>query len=291
MGGNTELIQFLQRAVGYALTAQTIEQVLFFLYGTGANGKSTFLETVKAVLGDYAQQMPTDTLMSKDKSSIPNDIARLKGARFVAAMETEEGKRLSEVQVKQLTGGDTLSARFMRAEFFDFTPTHKLFVGTNHKPLIRGTDYAIWRRIRLIPFIVTIPPEERDKNLPIKLRDELSGILAWAVRGCLDWQENGLGEPDAVKGATESYRKDMDILSEFLDERCALGTGLKVKAGDLYAAYKNWSEASGEYPVSQTRFGTQMVERGFEKKKSDGIIWYLAIGLRSSDENSGRYGD
>ena len=183
MAGNERLISFLQRAVGYSLTGITSERVIFFLHGMGANGKSTFLGTIAAMMGDYAQRTPTETLLAKKENAIPNDIARLRGARFVYASETEDGKRLAESAIKDLTGGDTVSARFMRGEWFDFKPTFKLWVATNHKPVVRGTDSAIWDRIRLIPFTVTIPEDERDKHLPARLLAELPGILAWiAVR-------------------------------------------------------------------------------------------------------------
>lgn len=193
MNDNAELISFLQRAVGYSLTGSTREQCLFMLYGCGANGKTTFLEAISDVLAGYAQRTPTDTLLAKDTSGISNDIARLKGARFVVASEVEEGKRMAESLVKQMTGGEKMTARFMRAEYFEFMPHFKLWVGTNHKPVIRGTDQAIWRRIKLIPFNVTIPPEERDKNLLNKLRREMPGILNWAVMGCMDWQKKRPG--------------------------------------------------------------------------------------------------
>src|SRR5262249_54371075 len=153
-----------------------------------------------------------------------NDVARLKGARFVSAIEAEDGRRLAEALIKQMTGGDTMTARFLYGEFFEFLPEFKIFLAVNHKPLIRNTDHAIWRRIRLVPFTVTIPEAERDKDLPAKLRRELSGILAWAVQGCLDWQRAGLGMPEAVKAATAEYRAEMDVLDQFLAERCEIGS-------------------------------------------------------------------
>ena len=222
MDGNEQLIDFLQRAVGYALTGETSEQCLFIFYGSGANGKSTFLQTMSYVLGDYSMSTPTETLLVKRRGAIPNDVARLKGARFVIACEADAENRLAESLIKQMTGGDTISARFLHQEWFDFEPTHKVFFGTNHKPVIKGTDYAIWRRIRLVPFEITIPEGERDKNLPEKLKAEADGILAWAVQGCLVWQQQGLGVPEEVKAATDSYREEMDILGEFLKDRCRL---------------------------------------------------------------------
>ena len=279
MDGNQDLIRFLQRAIGYSLTGLTREQVLFLLYGLGANGKSTLLEALAMLLGDYAQQADFATFLVRRNEGPRNDIARLRGARFVSATEAESGARMSEVLVKQLTGGDTVTARFLHQEFFDFKPEFKLWLAANHKPVIRGTDNAMWRRIKLIPFAVTIPESEQDKNLPAKLQAELSGILAWAVRGCLEWQEHGLGEPEAVKAATGEYREEMDVLGDFLAECCILELGATAKATELYRNYKSWCEQNGIRELSQRVFGSGLTERGVERqRKTDG--WYrLGIGL------------
>lgn len=263
LAGNRSLIAFVQRAIGYSLTGSTRERVLFLPYGTGSNGKSTLIETIRTLLGDYAQRTPTETLIAKRENSIPNDVARLRGARFVSAVETEEGKRLAEALVKDLTGGDTIAARFMRGEWFDFKPSFKLWLGTNHKPVIRGTDNAIWNRIRLLPFTVTIPEHEQDKELPNKLRAELPGILTWAVRGCLDWQRYGLGLPDEVRSATDSYRAEQDVIAGFLQDSCIIDRQASVTAKALYEAYKRWCDDTGEYTSSQRRVGTSLTERGF----------------------------
>lgn len=263
MAGNVDLIYFLQRSVGYTLTGNTSEQCLFFLHGCGANGKSTLINTIGKLMGDYGLQTPTETLMVKKGDGVNNDIARLKGARFVSAVETEEGRRLAEVLVKQLTGGDIITARFLHAEFFEFRPTFKLWLAANHKPVIRGTDNAIWRRIRLIPFNVTIPEAERDKELPEKLKTELPGILAWAVEGCVAWQVEGLDPPDEVRLATQGYREEMDVLAGFLAECCVVAEYRKAAASDLYAAYVKWCEANGERIQSQRAFGMRLTERGF----------------------------
>lgn len=274
MNDNAELISFLQRAVGYSLTGSTREQCLFMLYGCGANGKTTFLEAISDVLAGYAQRTPTDTLLAKDTSGISNDIARLKGARFVVASEVEEGKRMAESLVKQMTGGEKMTARFMRAEYFEFMPHFKLWVGTNHKPVIRGTDQAIWRRIKLIPFNVTIPPEERDKNLLNKLRREMPGILNWAVMGCMDWQKNGLGEPEEVIKATNDYRSEMDVLTRFITDCCTTNTQRSIKSSVLYKKYAEWSRDNNEFTLSQTKFSTRMQEKGFSKiRTSRGMVW------------------
>ena len=274
MNDNAELISFLQRAVGYSLTGSTREQCLFMLYGCGANGKTTFLEAISDVLAGYAQRTPTYTLLAKDTSGISNDIARLKGARFVVASEVEEGKRMAESLVKQMTGGEKMTARFMRAEYFEFMPHFKLWVGTNHKPVIRGTDQAIWRRIKLIPFNVTIPPEERDKNLLNKLRREMPGILNWAVMGCMDWQKNGLGEPEEVIKATNDYRSEMDVLTRFVSDCCTTATQRGTKSSELYKKYAEWSKDNGEFALSQTKFSTRMQEKGFNKTRTNrGMVW------------------
>mgnify|MGYP002345432775 FL=1 len=286
MGSKASLVQFLQRTTGYSLTGVTGERALFFLYGMGANGKSTFLETIKAMLGDYAMRTPTETLLAKHDGAIPNDVARLKGARFVSASEAEEGKRLAESLVKALTGGDTISARFMRSEWFDFKPEFKLWLATNHKPIIRGTDKGIWDRIKLIPFEVRIPDEEQDKRLPAKLMEELEGVLAWAVQGCLDWQQHGLGMPDEVRAAVDDYRAEMDILATFMDDRCIVQRGEKVGSTALYEAYKAWCDGSGERAMSQKSLSTRLKERGFESRRAGaqgGVMWF-GIGLNDGKE-------
>jgi putative DNA primase/helicase len=258
-----ELRQFVQRAVGYSATGNTSEQCMFIHHGPGANGKSTFQETVSAALGDYAMRTPTETLLVKRTGGVPNDVARLKGARFVTASETEEGRRLAESLVKDLTGQDTISARFMWAEWFDFKPTHALHLSTNHKPEIRGTDAAIWRRIRLIPWAVTIPSAEQDRELPEKLRAELPGVLGWIVRGCLEWQREGLRAPEEVRQATRAYRAEMDVLAAFLADCCVRGEEETAFAGELWGAWKSWCEETGEQHGTQKRFGGRLAERGF----------------------------
>ena len=262
-----DLRAFVQRAVGYSATGDTSEQCMFINHGTGANGKSTFQEAIAAALGDYAMRAPTEMLLAKRSDGVPNDVARLKGARFVSASETEEGRRLAESRIKDLTGQDTITARFMKAEWFDFAPTHKLWLSTNHKPEIRGTDAAIWRRIRLVPWAVTIPPAEQDKKLPIALRHELAGILAWVVRGCLQWRREGLQAPDEVRKATGEYRAEMDVLAGFLVECCELDTGHWEYAKDLYECYKRWCDENGERPEPQRKFGGRLGERGFQRDR------------------------
>jgi putative DNA primase/helicase len=285
MADNRALVKFLQRAVGYALTGMTTEQVLFFLYGTGANGKSTFIETCRNLVSDYAQQADFDTFVPKENGHPRNDLARLTGARFVAAVEAAQGRQLAENVIKQATGSDTITARFLYREYFEFTPQFKLFLVANHKPVVVGTDEAIWRRIRLIPFTVTIPPDERDKQLLEKLHRELPGILAWAVRGCLDWQRDGLGEPEAVSNATAAYRREMDVMADFIDEHCVLGEHETEDAGLLYEKFKEWSLQNGEGAATQKKFGAQLRERGFEAGKKRGSRCWFGLRLRHVAED------
>ena len=257
--------RFFKKLCGYALTGDVSEQLLAVLYGTGANGKSTVLNALLAVLGGYGMQAAPDLLVAK-KGSHPTELADLFGMRFVASIEVEDGSRLAESLVKQLTGGDRVKARRMRQDFWEFEPTHKVLMAANHKPTVRGTDNAIWRRIRLIPFTETIPPAEQDKQLPDKLRAEAAGILAWAVAGCLEWRREGLQAPEAVREATGAYRAEMDVLGAFLRECCELGPEYNVAAKDLYGAYKFWCEDNGERPETQRRFGSRLTERGgFER--------------------------
>jgi putative DNA primase/helicase len=253
---------------------------MFINHGGGANGKSTFQEAISAALGEYSMRTPTEMLLARRSDGVPNDVARLKGARFVSASETEEGRRLAESRIKDLTGQDTITARFMKAEWFDFAPTHKLWLSTNHKPEIRGTDAAIWRRIRLVPWTVSIPPAEQDKKLPEKLRSELPGILAWIVQGCLEWRRKGLQAPEEVRQATGDYRSEMDVLAAFLEECCILRSDAMASAKNLYIAYKEWCEANGEPVEKQRRFGMRLTERGLRRQKVGGVYRWYGIGLR-----------
>jgi putative DNA primase/helicase len=207
------------------------------------------------MLGDYAGQIPIDTLMHKPQGSIPNDIALLKGLRFVTSSETEEGQRLAQGRIKYLTGMSKIQARFLHREFFEFFPTYKIFFDANHQPHANASDTAVWNRIKLIPFNVSIPDEEKDRRLGEKLRGELSGILAWAVRGCLEWQKDGLQEPDVVRGATQAYRDEMDTFQEFLEDCCVIDPGETTAINSLYLSYRSWAEGSGEQPVSKKQLG------------------------------------
>ena len=280
MAGNADLIGFLQRAVGYSLTGDVSEQVLFFLHGEGLTGKSTFLTAILDLLGDYGREAAPGLLLTKRGERHPTEYADLENARFVSSVELDEGRRLAEGLVKWLTGGDRMKARKMRQDFFEFVPTYKLFLAANHKPTILGTDFAIWRRIKLVPFTVRIPEEERDGKLGDKLRKELPGILRWAVEGCLLWQEHGLQTPDEVKAATEAYRTEQDILGDFIADCCVTGPETWVSTNAIYVAYSNWCKESGEKPRTKTAFGKQLTERGFDpdRTRSEGRLW-RGIGL------------
>jgi len=277
------VIDFVRRAIGYSLTGSVGEQVLFFLHGSGANGKSVFFRAILDILGDYGKQAAPQMLMSGDRR--PTEVADLHGARFVATVEVEEGRPLAEVLVKQITGGDRITARFMRRDFFSFDPTHKIWLAANHKPIIRGTDHGIWRRIRMVPFEVTIPASEQDPTLSDKLRSELPGILAWAVRGCLEWQQTGLAAPEKILRATEAYQAEMDFITGYLDERCVVNSRASVTAGNLYSDVRNWAELSGEKLISHRAFSTRMKERGFATSSRDGSgrAVYFGLGLLTKD--------
>lgn len=278
--GDTHLQVFLQQIVGYALTGDTRGQVMFILYGTGCNGKSTFIETIASFLGDYAEATPIDTLLVKRDTDIPNDLARLKGARFVYTGEPELGRRLSEGRIKQMTGQDTITARFLHAEFFDFKPQFKLFLSTNHRPNVRGQDHAIWRRILTIPFDVRIPEDRIDPDLAEKLKAEMSGLLNWALEGCVDWLRNGLSLPQSVSRATQEYRDVMDVLHDFLENRCEINVPDSVGSSEFYNAYRTWCEDSGDKAVSQTKFSLMLEERDFQKEKTKTTRNWVGIRLK-----------
>ncbi|WP_089743624.1 phage/plasmid primase, P4 family [Gracilibacillus ureilyticus] len=292
-----ELIEFIQRSVGYALTGDTSEQVAFFLWGTGRNGKSTLMNTIKQLLGDYGKQTNADTFTTRNnEGGANNDIARLHGSRLVSTVESDDGQKLSEALIKQLTGGEPVTARFLRKEFFEYVPEFKIFFTTNHKPIVKGDDEGIWRRIRLIPFDYTIPKEEVDKHLPEKLQRELPGILKWAVDGCLAWQKEGLGEPDEVKHATDEYKEEMDLLSSFIEECCVMHGDAKVLANTLHQEYMEWAEKNGEYPIRKRPFNKRMVMKGFHKRKSTGNKTYFfgielaktSYQITENDQKSGK---
>lgn len=279
--GDKDLIRYIQKALGYSLTGSTAEQCAFFLYGTGKNGKSTFLDVVRDIFGDYAANIQPETIMvrSNTSSAINSDIARLKGARLVTSVEPNEGVRINEGLLKQLTGDDTVTARKLYSEEFEFKPEFKLWMATNHKPIIRGTDTGIWRRIHMIPFTVAIPDEKVDKNLPHKLKAEMTAIFKWCVDGCMLWQQEGLKMPRAVLDSVREYRREMDVISAFINDECTeQGT---VAAKMLYAAYCKWADQNNEYCMSNTKFGIEIGKR-YEKVKLPKGIYYNGISLFSN---------
>jgi P4 family phage/plasmid primase-like protien len=268
--------ELVGRLDGYALTGVVQDHVLPIHYGGGRNGKGVKTNTLLFIMGDYGRQIPTELLMAKRGDAHPTEKTTLWGIRFAAAVETEENRSLNVAFVKQATGGDKISARRMREDFWEFEPTHKIQLSTNHRPVIRETADAIWERVILIPWTVTIPKAERDTKLAEKLKSEGSGILAKLVRACLAWQKDGLPIPDAVRAATETYREDMDVLGSFLDTCCVVRAGAVDAADRLFAAFEKWAEENNERDASQTKFGTQLKDRGFEKSrdsKTGRIIW------------------
>jgi putative DNA primase/helicase len=276
LGGNAELIAYLQRAFGYTLSGETKEQCLFVLYGTGANGKSTLLETIRRMMGDYARNADFRTFMFQLNTTIRNDLARLVGARLVTATEVEEGMRLSEVLVKQVTGGEPLTVRLLYRECFEYYPEFKVFIGANHKPVIKGADHGIWRRIRLIPFNVTLDKDHIDKDLPEKLHSELPGILTWAVKGCQDWMAHGLTEPEAVKRATETYHEDMDDLADFIGEMCEISPQASAGTKTFYDQYRQWCQVNKLDALGKKEFGAKLEAKGHGKTKAKGGNYFFS---------------
>jgi putative DNA primase/helicase len=285
-GGKPELISYLQRAIGYSLTGEISEQCLFFLYGLGKNGKSTFVSILRKLMGPYGHKTTTDTFLTKDRGGgVKEDLANLQGKRFVVASELEDGKRLAVVLIKEMTGGETISADRKYEHQFEFTPTHKIWLSGNHKPVITDTTYSIWRRFKLIPFTVTIPQKEQDPHLSKKLEKELPGILAWAVKGCLDWQKEGLGEPDQVVDATEAYRIEQDVLGEFMEDECLLGNIAVVAKSEILKAYTDWCAKNNQLPINQRAFRGKLIERGIiEHRGTGGTRQWRGITLKTTPQ-------
>ncbi len=274
---------FLARLAGYSLTGDVGEHVLPIHHGRGRNGKGVFTNTKLHVLGDYGQAIPTDLLMQKRGETHPTEKTVLFGIRFAAASESEEGRSMNVALVKAFTGGDPISARRMREDFWVFQPTHKIELSTNHRPIIRETADAIWERVHLVPWAVQIPKIERDKKLEMKLKAEASGILTWMVRHCVDWQRDGLAVPDSVRAATASYREAEDLFAIFLTERAVLDAKAEAGATALQEAYKAWAEERNEKELSHKALSSKLEERGFAKgrdSKTGRTVW---SGLRLHD--------
>jgi putative DNA primase/helicase len=282
MDYKTDVINFVQTAVGWAMTGDISEQTMFILFGTGANGKSTFLNTIMYLLGDYAIATPTESFMRKNGDQNTNDIARLRGARFVTTTEAEQGRRLSEPIIKQITGNDRMTARFLYGEFFNFVPTFKIFMATNHKPVIKGTDHGIWRRIKLIPFTTRIEEEKQDKQLEEKLRAEASGILNWLLEGTARWQREKLKAPAAILNATEDYRGEMDIIGNFVKECCIQKPGVSIRVRELFKAYQDWCMQNNEHVCSERFLSLRLQEIGFQRTRTAEARFWVGVALRSA---------
>lgn len=268
--GDTEMESYLQRAVGYTLTGSTREQCLFFLHGVGnegngSNGKSTFIETVMAAMGEYAIVGAQSLLLTKRNETHPTELAAVHGARLVAVQEMQANRTWDEVTIKTLTGDRVITARRMYEDFWNFTPTHKFWISGNGKPTVRGTDDGIWRRFRMIPFEAVFRDGARDVMLPEKLLGELPGVLAWAVAGCTAWQKRGLDEPAKIKAATAAYRKEQDTIGQFLEDVCLLEAGGRVKRSDMRRAYEWWCEQEGFHLIGARALTEQLRSRGLEE--------------------------
>ena len=282
-GDDSRLVQFIQKAVGYSLTGITTEQVLFFVYGkSGSNGKSTLVNLIRDMLGDYGLHTPTETLLVKQyDNAIPADLARLDGARMVTAIEANFNRHLDEARIKSMTGGEPITARFMRQNYFQFLPVLKLWLVANDQPRVRGTDEAFWRRVRVIPLTIKIPEAERDPDLPNKLRNEWPGILAWAVRGCLKWQSSSLETPGVVERATKGWRKEMDHLKRFVSEQVDIAPGIKVGASQLFDRYGHWCVQQGEQSLKVQDFKHRLQEvLDVTHTRVKGRSWWRGIKLR-----------
>lgn len=278
--GDQKVIRYIQKALGYSLTGSTREQIMFILFGKGRNGKSIFVEVISEILGDYSNNMQAKSLMVKKNDNVNTDIARLSKARFVTSSEPNEGFRFDEGLIKQLTGGDKVTARFLYAEEFEYTPKFKIWVSTNHKPIIRGTDDGIWRRLVLIPFDVQIPEEKVDKDLKYKLLREAPAILNWMAEGAYMWMQEGLAMPEKLKEASKAYRNEMDVIEQFIEDECKRVDDGKEKAHELYELYKKWADDNGNYKMSNKDFGIKMKEK-FKYKKTNSGMFYFGLKIPS----------
>jgi putative DNA primase/helicase len=287
--GDEQLIEYVQRVAGYALTGKTSEHAMFFCYGTGANGKSTMLNTLSGILGDYCAVPQIETFTASNTDRHPTEMAMLRGARIVIANETEEGRRWAEAKIKAVTSGDPITARQMRQDPFTFVPQFKLIMAGNHKPGLSGVDEAIRRRMNLIPFAVTIPENDRDPELFEKLKNEWPGILAWMIEGCLKWQKKGLQPPVAVQKATELYLESEDTLTLWTDECCEKEVAAWEKSSDLFDSWKEWADRAAEYVGSQKRFVQALEAKGFKQQRKNKGRGFLGVRLKEKDKKAALY--
>jgi putative DNA primase/helicase len=282
---DAELRAFLKRWCGYSMTGATTEHKFCFAYGTGANGKSTFINTITGILGDYATIADTGTFIASRIDRHPTDVAKLHGFRLVVAQETEKGRRWDEAKIKSMTGGDKMTARFMRCDFFDFTPKFKLWITGNYKPILSNVDEAMRRRMLLVPFTVQIPPEDRDPDLFEKLKAEWPAILRWMIDGCLEWQQIGLAPPAIISEATDAYFEDQDLIKQWLDE-CTEDGGpyAFTSTSRLFASWKTWCDARGLVTGNAQNLSDALHDRGFEKKRTGQAKGFKALTLKTQEE-------
>jgi putative DNA primase/helicase len=281
-GGDGELIKYLQRVAGYCLTGHVSEHALFFLHGTGNNGKGVFVNTLVGIWGEYAFVAPAEMFIESHNERHPTELASLLGARLVASSETPSGRHWNESRIKMLTGGDHIAARFMRGDYFNFAPQFKLLISGNHKPSLRAVNEAIRRRMHLVPFTVVIPEKERDLNLTTKLRTEWPGILQWAINGCAEWRRIGLCPPKAVVKATESYLQGEDNILTWIEERAVEEPNAEATTSELFASWKDWCEQSGARCGSKKAFSGALTDKGFKSDHSrKGTVFFgIQLGQR-----------
>ena len=275
---------YLARLLGHALEGRIVSHVLPIFHGDGGNGKGTLIAAVLAALGDYADAADPELLTARTFDAHPTGTADLYGLRLAVLHESDHGRRLAEGTVKRLTGGDRLKARRMREDFWSFEPSHTFVMLTNHRPVVSGADEGIWRRLRLVPWDVVIPPAERDEELGDRLALERAAVLAWLVAGYHDWRARGLADPEPVTRATDAYRAESDALGRFLDQQCLTGPHYHVRSAELFAAWSKWCAAEGEDPGTQTAFSVALTNRGFDKRATKAANVWTGLGLASDDD-------
>jgi putative DNA primase/helicase len=280
---NEDLVGFLKRFLGYCMSGHVHEQVLLFLFGTGGNGKGVFTSTIAGIFNDYCVTAPMEMFIEPRFERHPTEIAKLMGARLVIAQETQKGRRWDEAKIKNLTGGDRLTARFMRGDFFDFKPSHKLLISGNHKPSLRNVDEAIRRRFLLVPFTVQIPPAERDPLLAEKLKPEWPAILRWMTDGCLEWKRVGLMVPDVVRNATDDYLADQDTIAQWADEWLIADPHAITFTRALFKSWKAWCEERNLSPGTETAFAECLKDRGYEHKRMKNGRGFKGITLKANN--------